>query len=95
MEREKCQQEKLVTCLQNLCDKVRDKVEEEMQQRRQLSQEEDDIDVKDDDIPLIDDEHADVVSSPVPARGSVVKRCSVSRSRHISLPVKVLYMMLN
>lgn len=79
---EKSQQEKLVSCLQNLCDKVRDKVEEEA---KQMS-----IDVED-DIPLIDSDTATTnissEPSPVPTRGSTSIISSISK--HIVLPIKV------
>ena len=84
--REREKQEKLVTCLQSLCDKVRDKVEE--QQRLQT------LELETEDIPLIDADNNMVITtaepSPVPRRGTnILVRCGSSLSKHISLPIKV------
>ena len=91
--REREKQEKLVTCLQSLCDKVRDKVEEEErsikeQQRLQT------LELETEDIPLIDADNNMVITtaepSPVPRRGTnILVRCGSSLSKHISLPIKV------
>ena len=90
---ERSRQEKLVTCLQTLCAKVRDKVQEEerglKEQRRQQS-----LELETEDIPLIDADHNMVITSaepsPVPRRGTnILIRCSSSLSKHISLPIKV------
>ena len=64
-------------------------MEEERKQHRQQS-----LDVED-DIPLIDSDYNSGSSepSPVPTRGStnIIKRCSSSISRHITLPIKVSF----
>ena len=91
--REREKQEKLVTCLQSLCDKVRDKVEEEersIKEQQRLQS----LELETEDIPLIDADNNMVITtaepSPVPRRGAnILVRCSSSLSKHISLPIKV------
>ena len=58
--KEKSQQVQLVSCLQELCDKVRDSVESKQREEQE-----------EDDIPLIDDDHSGY-HSPVPLRGSSI-----------------------
>lgn len=72
--KEKSQQVQLVNCLQELCDKVRDRVESKVKQEEEQEQ---------DDIPLIDDEHHSGYHSPVPIRGSSIT------PTNFALPVKV------
>ena len=91
--REREKQEKLVTCLQSLCEKVRDKVEEEersIKEQQRLQS----LELETEDIPLIDADNNMVITtaepSPVPRRGTnILVRCSSSLSKHISLPIKV------